>query len=88
MSTRNTTLRDKHRAIIARHRPPCHICGQPIDYTLPHDDPDSYVVDHLTPLDRGGTDTLDNKGAAHRRCNRAKSNKPHAPIVRRSSTLA
>jgi 5-methylcytosine-specific restriction endonuclease McrA len=74
---RNTALRDKHRRIIARGKPPCHICGQPIDYQAHHLDPHSYTVDHITPLTRGGPDTLDNCAAAHRKCNRDKSD--HQP---------
>lgn len=73
--TRNTTIRDRHRRIIAKTQPPCGICGHPIDYALQHPDPKSYVVDHITPLIKGGTDTLDNKQAAHRDCNRSKSDK-------------
>lgn len=73
MSTRNTTTRDRHRAIIRRSHPPCGICGDPIDYSLKYPDPGAFVVDHETPLNRGGTDTLDNKQAAHRKCNRDKS---------------
>ena len=84
---RNTTRRDRHRAAIARNRPPCHICGGEIDYTLPHLDPMAYVVDHLEPLAKGGDDVLANKRAAHRTCNRAKSDKPHAPIIRRSGSV-
>lgn len=70
---RNTATRDKHRAIIARRQEPCHLCGEEIDYSLPHTDPMSFTVDHVTPLARGGTDTLDNSRASHRACNRAKS---------------
>lgn len=72
---RSTTTRDKHRAQIARGRPSCGICDGEIDYSLPHLDPYEYVVDHIVPLNKGGTDTLDNKQAAHRKCNRAKSDK-------------
>ena len=71
---RNTATRDKHRRIIAKGEPPCGICGQPINYTLHHSHLRSFVVDHITALDQGGTDTLDNKQAAHRDCNRGKSN--------------
>ena len=69
---RNTTLRDRHRKQIARGKPPCHICGEPIDYTLPHYDAFSFVVDHIIPLHHGGADDLHNKAAAHRCCNRTK----------------
>lgn len=72
---RNTTVRDQHRRAIARTKPPCHICEQPIDYSLKSPDPMSYEVDHVLALDNGGTDTLDNKAASHRRCNREKWNR-------------
>lgn len=72
---RNTATRDRHRAAIRRSQPPCGICGGEIDFSLPHLDPMSFVVDHIVPLDRGGLDDLENKQAAHRSCNRAKSNK-------------
>ena len=73
MSTgRSTTVRDQHRSSIRRTRPPCGICGEPIDYTLKSPDPGSFEVDHVLALHNGGTDTLDNKQASHRACNRAK----------------
>lgn len=34
MSDRRTRNRDRHRAVIARNKPPCALCGEPIDYTL------------------------------------------------------
>lgn len=77
MSTapRNTTTRDRDRAVIKRAKPPCGICGQPIDYALAHPDPLSFVVDHIIPLAKGGLDVLENKQAAHRTCNRTKGDK-------------
>ena len=69
---RNTATRDRHRAAIKRAKPPCGICGQPIDYTLPYLDPLSFEVDHVIAINNGGPDTLDNKQASHRRCNRLK----------------
>lgn len=72
---RNTTVRDRHRKQIARTKPPCGICGQDIDYTLPHLDPLSFTVDHIIPVIKGGPDELDNKQAAHRSCNRTKSDR-------------
>ncbi len=87
-AARSTTVRDRHRTAIARGRPPCGICGDPIDYTLRYPDLRSFVVDHVVPLSAGGADTLENKQAAHRDCNRAKSNKTLAPILKRSGSLA
>lgn len=72
---RNTAVRDAHRRAIARDKPPCGICGDEIDYRLRYPDLDSYVVDHIHPRAKGGSDDLDNKQAAHNRCNRAKSDK-------------
>jgi 5-methylcytosine-specific restriction endonuclease McrA len=71
--TRNTTLRDRYRRSIARTKPPCHICGQPINYQAGHLDPLAFTIDHVIPLNKGGTDTVDNCAAAHRMCNRTKS---------------
>lgn len=87
MVKRNSARRDLHRARIAKDQPACHICGKAIDYTLPHLDPWSFVVDHVKPLAKGGSDTLDNKKAAHRECNSKKRARLIAPIVRRSGSL-
>ncbi|AOT23214.1 HNH endonuclease [Mycobacterium phage Taquito] len=76
MAGRNTARRDRHRRIIAKGEPPCHVCGEPIDYQAHHLDPLSFTIDHITPLALGGEDTLDNLGPAHRKCNRDKSDKP------------
>lgn len=84
---RNTAKRDLHRAAIARTQPPCGICGHTIDYTLTYPHAQSYVVDHITSLYAGGTDTLDNKQAAHRGCNSAKGRRDIPPIIKRSSSL-
>ena len=84
---RNTTQRDRLRRTIARSKPACHICGEPIDYTLPHLDPGAFVIDHVMPLDKGGSDTLGNVKAAHRSCNSKKRARIVAPIVRRSRSL-
>lgn len=83
MVQRNTTTRDKHRRIIARGlppspfgpEPPCHWCGEPIDYEAHHLDPLSFTIDHVIPLAKGGSDTLDNIVPAHRVHNREKSDK-------------
>lgn len=84
---RSDALRKKHRAIIARTRPACHICGQAIDYTLSYPDPRCFVVDHIKAIANGGADTLDNKAAAHHECNSKKRAREYAPIVRRSGAL-
>ena len=46
----------------------------------------AFVVDHVIPLAQGGSDSLDNKRASHRQCNRAKSDRlDGGPIIRVSS---
>ena len=85
---RNTAQRDRDRAAIKRTGAGCHICGEPIDYTLPYLHPREYVVDHVVPLSKGGADDLSNKKAAHRDCNSKKRAREYAPIVRRSRSLA
>ena len=69
MSTipRNTTQRDRDRNAIRRTKPPCGICEGEIDYSLHYLDPMAFVVDHVVPLAKGGSDELANKQAAHRR---------------------
>lgn len=69
----STTDRDRLRKQVARGKPPCHLCGEAIDYTLKTPHPDSYELDHVRPLNRGGTHTIDNAAPSHRRCNRDKS---------------
>ena len=75
MAKRRTTARDRHRAIIARDRPRCAINGCEIDYEAHHYAPNSFTIDHITPINKGGTDTLDNLQPACRACNRAKSDR-------------
>lgn len=88
MGNRNTATRDRHRAAIAQGKPPCGICGQPIDYTLKWPDPKCFVVDHIVPINRDGLDILANKQAAHRDCNRTKGDRlDGGPIIRRSGSL-
>lgn len=84
---RNSAQRDKDRARIKATKAGCHICGQPIDYTLTWLDPKAFVVDHVIPLIKGGADNISNKKAAHRDCNSKKRARDHAPIVRRSGSL-
>ena len=89
MSTgRSTTVRDKHRAAIRRKQPPCGLCGKPIDYTLRWPHLWCFVVDHIIPLGPDPSperiaelDVIENKQAAHHKCNRDKSDKLEAESV-------
>ena len=66
---RSTTRRDRHRRILSRGQPPCALCGRAIDYGAPSGDPYSFEIDNIVPVARGGSDLLDNKQPAHRKCN-------------------
>jgi 5-methylcytosine-specific restriction endonuclease McrA len=59
-------------AAVRARRDDCALCGKPIDYTLPANDPWSFSCDHITPVNAGGRATLDNAQASHLRCNIAK----------------
>lgn len=87
MVARNTTRQDRFRS---RHRATgaaCHICGEPIDYDLKWPHARSFVVDHITPVAKGGAHTFENTAAAHADCNSKKRARTHAPIIRRSGAL-
>lgn len=81
----NGAGRRKLRAWLRSQGRPCHICGQPIDYSLPAGDPLSFEVDEIVPVSKGGS-PLDrsNVDAAHRICNQRRGNRdlgPKAPAI-------
>lgn len=60
-----------------RARAVCHICGEPIDYSLPASSaPLSWEPDHLQPFSKAPELELDlnNVAASHKRCNRQRGN--------------
>ena len=79
----NGSRRSKLRKQVAAEGMPCHICGRPINYSLPPGDPMSFELDEIIPVSRGG-DPLDrgNVAPAHRICNQKRGNKPLAAVVR------
>lgn len=87
MVRRNTTQQARLRRRIASTKAACHICGNPIDYTLKWPDPMSFVVDHVVPIAKGGAHDLSNAKAAHATCNSKKRARLVAPIIRRSGAL-
>lgn len=58
--------RDKYR---------CHICGHEVAMAKRHPHPLAPTIDHVVPLRRGGTHTMDNVKCAHSLCNCVKSDK-------------
>lgn len=51
-NVRRSYKRDKLIARIKSMEPPCHICGRPIDYSLPASDPWSFAADEDPPISR------------------------------------
>ncbi len=73
----NGNARRKVRAWLRAQGRPCHICGQPIDYSLPAGNPMSFEVDEIVPVSRGGSPyDRTNVAPAHRICNERRGNKP------------
>lgn len=67
---RNSKVRRKIKQKIGeRDGWTCHICGQPIDQTLPPGHEMQGSIDHLTPRRQGGTGDRDNVRMSHHRCN-------------------
>lgn len=66
-----------------RHGKRCK--GGPCAGCVPH--PMRFEVDHIVPLIRGGTDTIDNKQASHRACNRTKSDKLEGDVTEAPRTF-
>lgn len=66
---RNASLTLKRKA--RKHNLPCHLCGQPFDWSLPYYDGMAFTADHVTPLGPGGA-ILGPLLPAHRSCNAKK----------------
>lgn len=72
----NGHQRDQLIKRVRREEDNCHLCGLPVDKTLPPGLPGSPEVHELMPVSKGG-DPLDrdNCRLTHRKCNRDRSNK-------------
>lgn len=68
------------RIVFERCNKRCAICGRLIPK-------DQYSIDHILPLDRGGTNTIDNLQAACLSCNKLKSNSTDDEFVRGITTI-
>lgn len=78
---RRTYRRDVLRARVRALGGPCHICGLPIDYSLPARHPMSYELDELVPVSKGGDPaSLANCRPAHRCCNQWRSDRSMAAV--------
>lgn len=70
-------LKRDFEILAAERKLPCWLDGQPIDYTLPKDHPDSFSVDHFHPVSTHPEHAEDpaNLKASHRHCNLARGNR-------------
>lgn len=74
--SKNGNARRKVKRWLRSQGLPCHICGRPIDYSLPAGDPWSFEVDEIVPVSLGGSPyDRANVAAAHRVCNQKRGNK-------------
>lgn len=78
------------RRIVLAEEDLCGICSKPVDKTMQRGLPGSPEVDHIIPLERGGS-PLDrsNHMLTHKRCNQLKSNKvlTRAELARMGDTI-
>ena len=63
----------------------CPLCGAAITWDT-HDLPTSPEADHITPVSRGGLNTLDNGQIICRTCNRSKGNRTQPNIKLQQQT--
>lgn len=64
-----------HEEIAKRDNYTCQICNEPVDMSLPRTSRFGATLDHIMPISKGGTDTLENLQLSHWVCNNRKSDK-------------
>lgn len=78
-------------ARVKASRPPCWLCGQPINYQLPAGDPQAFTLDHVVPRSLRPDLVWEptNWRAAHARCNSRRGNNTPDTVrrARRPSNL-
>jgi 5-methylcytosine-specific restriction endonuclease McrA len=72
---KTTPHRISHDQVIREYGSDCHICKEPIDLDLPRTHRFGLTVDHVIPVNKGGTDDMLNLKPAHWICNIKKSDK-------------
>ena len=78
--------------VVEKYGDMCHLCSEKIDMGAPRNigGGDGWRLglhlDHVIPISKGGSDTVDNVRPAHAICNLTKSNKDIAPTKKEEST--
>lgn len=73
----NGTRRNALRARVLREETHCHLCGLPVDKSLPAGLPGSPEIDEIVPVSRGGSPyDRENAKLSHRICNAKRGNRP------------
>nr|DAT11399.1 MAG TPA: HNH endonuclease [Caudoviricetes sp.] len=74
---RYKNLKKLYKHECATTQAPCWLCGQPINYNLPHTHNDAFTIDHMLPYSTHPELLEDptNFRPAHRSCNIQRSNK-------------
>lgn len=67
--------RISHDQVVREYGSDCHICQEPVDLELPRTHRFGLTVDHVIPVNKGGTDDMTNLRPAHWICNVRKSDK-------------
>ena len=74
-----------HEEIAERDNYLCHLCGEPVDMSLPRTSKLGATLDHVIPVSRGGVDSRENLKLAHWICNVKKSDKIGVSFVAREA---
>lgn len=86
---RRVSGRDSLRIRVRSLGLPCHVCGLPIDYSLPPGHPLCYELDEIVPVAKGGRpNDMANTAPAHRCCNQWKSDRMPDEVERIRSEVA
>lgn len=81
VESRGTRRQKRQHEDLRARREVCWLCGQPIDYSLPPGEPDSFSKDHVKPWSLYPELREDpaNLRASHLRCNQSRGNREAPP---------